>query len=373
MSDAVEAAVAAAAESLRTPEDTSNSDYMGHDVSTESENVDTSTETEAPAVEAEAPAEDAAPAEETPEKTSAVSEPKAEETPPTEEEELKALEAELVSKEPKIQKGAIPTSRHQAVLTRERRKHEAALKELSDKVAAFEAPDVKEKIMAADLAEHRPEIFLHKVLMNDPRYQAEIQKLVDAKLAESGKTAAAPSEPDQSAGEKPEPDIVLSDGSMVYSKDQNEKLIAWHIASATGNYKKEITDLRSAVDPLVNRQRNEAEYQQAYSRMSEVLNKARTNWPGFKDHEPKIREWMGKPENQRASLEDAYRAVVVPSFTTDREQLKASIRAELIKEMNSKRNTQGAKPAGSPPATSGVPDGVDPIEAAIRASMRSIK
>lgn len=370
MSDAVEAAVAAAAESLRTPEDTSNSDYMGGEVeSTEPAETDTSTESvaEGDANVAGESTEDAS-NDEPSEKTPAAEEPKAE--PLSEEDEIKALEAELASKEPKLQKGAIPTSRHQAVLTRERRKHEAVVKELTEKVQAFEHPDIKEKIMAADLAEHRPEIFLHKVLMNDPRYQAEINKLVEAKLAEAGKSAPAAPQPDS---EMPEADIVLADGSMVYSKEAQAKLIEWHLNRTTSSYQKELAELRQSVDPLVTQQKHSQELNQAYQRMSIVLNTAREKWPGFKQNEPKIREWMQQPANARASLEDAYRAVVVPSFATDREKMKAELRAELIKEMNSKRNTQGTKPAATAPPTTGYGEGVDPVEAAIRQSLRAIK
>ncbi len=77
--------------------------------------------------------------------------------------------------------------------------------------------------------------------------------------------------------------------------------------------------------------------QPAVSRQRGVLEDARSNWPGFKDHESLIRAEMFKPGNDRMTLDQAYRKVVVPTLAVNKDTLRAQIRAEVLADINKAR------------------------------------
>jgi hypothetical protein len=370
MADAVETAIAAAAEGLREG-DADTGDYVDPtvDEGSDSDGVD--------AGDGAGDADDSGDGEPGADgkgaEAAVVAEKKQETKEPSEEDELKAIEAELAGKEPKLKKGAIPTSRHQAVLTRERRKHEAEITKIKDQLKPFESKDVKEKIAAADLAEHNPTVFLRKVLLNDPRYKAEIDALVQERLGETTKeTKPATTAVDE---ERPKPDIVLSDGSIVYSREQNEKLVQWHVDQLKKDHADELTKLRKEIDPLLATHKNATALGSSMTKMQKVLDAARTTWPQFKENEAAMRAEMQKPGNERMSLEDAYRTVVIPTLLTDREKIRAEERAAVMKDLEGQRAKGTARPGASAPAVAGDandPDR-DPITDVIAAAARGLR
>lgn len=282
---------------------------------------------------------------------------------PDDETELKSLEEELVTKDQRLRNGHISTSRHQAVLTRARRRFEAERAELSkkyDSLKQYEHPDTANRIQAAMLAESDPVAFL-KVLGAIPHYKS----LLDQQIEEAIKSRAT-AQPDEQA---PGPNKLNDDGTVVYDAEGAQKLLDFHLRKAQADFDKKIEALRGDLKPIQDERQNQQDLAAAIQRQTPVLENARQNWAGFKEHEAEIRAEMEK-EFPRLSLEGAYIRVVTPKLRGDRE----SIRTELMKEINSKsKAVSGIRPSlpsatTEPAGNSGTPD----TEAIVREKYREL-
>lgn len=331
---------------------------------------------------------------ETPDSTEAVAETKADTEPaaegdkpaaeakaePSEEDDLKKLELELLEKTPTLGKGRIKVSRHQAVLTRTRRQAEAAqaaavaeIQAKYDAVAKYEMPEWSERLQAIQIAETQPERFVKEVLLQTPEYQKVFDALVEAKLTERG---AKPAEGGQApaVAEMPKPDVINPDGSLGYSADGARALVAWELANAEkkfqGVLESKVSDLRKEITPLAEARRTEEQLRVAVERMKPILEDARTNWPGFKDHEPAIATEMRKPGNERMTIHDAYRKVVIPTFATDRAKLEAEITKRVLADLNRPKPRTGVAPGSVPAAVARDQNAPRDTEDVIRESLR---
>jgi len=292
---------------------------------------------------------------------------------PTEEDELSALEKELVATTPGLQKGRISVARHQAVLTRARNKAEADLKAATEKYAKYGTQEWTEREAAILLAENHPETFFREVLLQSPAYA----KLVEAEFERRGlKVPAAVTKAadaaDDGPTEKPKPDRLLEDGTLGYTAEGADKLAQWHAREAAKAHKAELAAFNEKINPILEERKNAEIVAHFKTQSVAKLEDARQNWDGFKDLEPKVYEWLMQPENRRKSLEDGYRAVVLPTLRLNREQMKAELTKEIVAGLNKTK----AKPtlASALPTPSGVSDDAAPrdTEALVREAMRSI-
>lgn len=281
---------------------------------------------------------------------------------PDEEAELGTLEKELVEKDPRLNNGQIATRRHQAVLTRQRRQAEAEKAELLakyEKVKQFENYDPN-RLRALEIAETDHDRFV-EILQGIPQYKA----IFDG-WRQPAAPAAAPAAP---VAEEPRPDVLLSDGSLAYSAEGQQKVIEYRLAKEREAYRKELEELRGTVKPILEERQSRVNLDKAMVRMKPVLENARATWDGFADNEGEIKAaWQANP---RMTLEGAYQAVMIPKFKADKTKLEADIRAQVIKDMNEKSKGSSAIRPVLPEAIPGAGNTDDEITAIIRQSFRA--
>lgn len=267
-----------------------------------------------------------------------------EEAPVAAEEPVVAAEPEVADLSAAELAGqTIPVSRHKAVLTKARKAGEALQAKL-DALKWAEAPETQQKMQALDLADQNPEMFA-EVLMADERFAPIFQRLVGGKApvapAEVKSAPAAQAAPT----EKPQPDVLYPDGSVGYSAGAQEALIEWRVNEAMKQMTGTVEPLLKSAAKTKENELIQAEFGKNVDRHRGIIEKARKTWPGYEKHEAEIKAYVLAPGNERATLEDAYRAVVIPKFQTD----EATMRAKLLAEMNKKPAAVLAKPAAQTP------------------------
>lgn len=296
--------------------------------------------------------------------------------------QLAAIEAELVTKTPNLKKGRIPVSRHQAVLTRERRQAEEKIKALEGLRAAadqFNSEPVQTALKVMKIAQDNPDAFVRQILMNHPSYRPIFDALLKPS-AQPGQTAPPETTTATVPTERPAPDVLLPDGTIGYSAKQTQALVDWFSAQERQSRTKEraelekkLADLQGTIKPFQEEAVARREIGNAMQRMKTLLDDARKNWPSFSVHEAAIREELKKPGNERQTLEQAYRAVVVPKLATDRTKLEAELRQSILAELNK------AKPVARNGATGAAVAVADddnessnPTEDIVRQSLRAL-
>jgi hypothetical protein len=276
---------------------------------------------------------------------------------PSEEDELKAIEAELTQKNPSLNKGKLPVSRHQAILDRARRKHEAELKAATEKYARYEDQTYQQKIAALELAERNPEQFASR-LFALPQYQAWLERTIASRApkAPEGTAQAAPA----AADEKPKPDYLFPDGSLGYTAEGQQKLLEWQERQLRKSFDEDLTkrlgDVTKQIEPFVRERQAQERLAQVAQQVSPVLESAR-RWPGFKEYEKDIHAEISKPQYEglsaKEALERGYDAVVPGKLKLAEEQKIANLKAEWVKELNAKSRARTATAPSGAPATTG--------------------
>lgn len=238
-------------------------------------------------------------------------------TEPKEEDVVELTAEELAGK-------MIPVNRHKAVLTKTRNELEQARQELG----FLKTPETLEKLQAIDIAEQNPELFA-QVLLADERFQSIFAKHFGS-ATPSAPTGAAPPAADAAAelGARPEADVLLPNGSVGYSADTMAKLLAYESKQQETRFQKALDERFGPVGELLQDREASRIVADATRRQTAIVESARQKWPKFKESELQIRDYLTK--NQTATLEEAYREVVVPTLQSDRDKM----RADLLKEIN---------------------------------------
>src|SRR5690606_14588849 len=133
----------------------------------------------------------------------ATTEEKPEATPPPadDEEELAAIAKELTEKNPALNKGKLPVSRHQAILERARRKHDADVQALNEKYAKYEDAEFQAKLSVTEMAASDPDGYLAR-LYQLPQYRERIDRIIASRTAQP---AVEPPAPATQPKDDPEP------------------------------------------------------------------------------------------------------------------------------------------------------------------------
>jgi len=283
-----------------------------------------------------------------------------------EEAELSALEKELVGKDTRLGNGRISVSRHQAVLTRQRRQAEASLAEVTKKYDAlkqYEDAGWQDRARVIQLAENDQRTYF-SMLQGHAAFKPLFEELIAAAVA---KTAPAPkAEPEL---EEPRPNILLPDGTLSYDADALAKLRAYDLAQIEKKYQAELEKVRGDLKPIKEKTEREERLRTSLNRADKILENARTNWPGYKENEAKIAEALDK--NPKFTLEDAYRHVVITALKGDAVKMEAEIRARLVKQMDEQKTSRAVR-SGLPEAGAGDGGSGDEVSDIIRNAMRSI-
>ncbi len=279
---------------------------------------------------------------------------------------IKALEAELVEKTPGLAKGKIGVSRHQAVLTRARREHEAAVKSLTEKYSKYDAVEVQERLQVAEMLESgSKEAF--EFMLNHPVYKGHVEEIIQARVAAAAPKPAAVEAPT----ERPEPNIVLADGSLGYNAEGARALSEWHAAQVEKRLEAKFGDIDKQYGPLREERESRIRFEQQVAKYTPILENARQTLPGFKDNEPAIKQYMDA--NRSASLHEAYARVVVPKLQADEKAIEARIREAVKADLAKGAQATPARAVpNAKPAPAAVADDVDPTEAVIRQAIAGL-
>lgn len=288
------------------------------------------------------------------------------------ERELSALEQELVASTPGLAKGRISVSRHQAVLTRARRQAEQAVAEAKAAAAKYETPEFQQQVRALGLAETRPEVFFRDVLLQDPRYKALVDAHVQALTAKATPAPAATAPSPAGNAERPAPDRLEADGTLGYTAEGAQQLLEWALARERQTYESKLTELQQRLDPILTERKHVEAFRSAVDRMRPIVADARTNWPGFEDHRQEILAEIKKPGNERMSIHDAYRAVVVPKLAFNRQQEEAKLRKEILDQLNAKQPSSVVPPGTPRAAADGTASTSDTVEDIVRNAYRTL-
>lgn len=258
----------------------------------------------------------------------------------------------------------IPHSRVQKIVSRAEKaiedKFAPQLKEWETRWAEQEVKNQKvaqfEEVMVKD-----PARFVQTLYDNLPQYRDVLAPLFAPQPIQQDQMQAQVQEDGM-----PGPDLENPDGSRIYSQDGLKGLIDWAISQGETRAVKTLEERYAPIEQSFQdfRQQQEAAYhiQEASQKVLGEMAEART-WPRFKESENEIVQALRA--NPRLSLEGAYRQVVFPQFTTDRNKMREELLAEL------KRAPQSTSaPRASAKANAGSSSGPRSLEDVIRESVK---
>lgn len=284
------------------------------------------------------------------------------------EDSLDTLKNELAGK----RDNRIPYSRVTKIVENAEKKVRA---EYEAEVAPYRTPEFQNGVRAMQLADEKPDKFLSALVQADPRY-AEL--LAGAKFLAGGEGAPAASSrtaPVEVPEGSLDPDIQLADGTLGYSADTTKAVVQQAVAKVRAEMAEEframLKEEMKGVEPLVTRERQAQMRGEAAERVSKRI-AAAEKWPGFTENKEPIAEYINAAtkRGERVDLHEAYIAVVMPKFRTD----EATVRAKIVAEMNKAAGAATrVAPGPAKPAVVAADSSIDPVEAAIRESIASLK
>lgn len=137
-------------------------------------------------------------------------------------------------------------------------------------------------------------------------------------------------------GDMPQPDYTLADGSKVYSMEGLKQLNAWNRAKAREEARTEVlSEIEKRFGPIEQSFQAHQAYQEMAPKVHAQIQEART-WPLFNENESEIT--LALQQDRRLSLEGAYRKVVFPKITADRNRM----REDLLREIKSAPSSTSA-------------------------------
>ena len=204
-----------------------------------------------------------------------------------------------------------------------------------------------------DIMVNKPDQFL-QMLSSIPAY-SQFFKAVEASFAGTPPQTQPVVPP---TDDMPQPNRDLPDGTKVYDMEGLKALMAWNAKQVEDRVTKQVTE---RYGPIESQWQAEQRYQAVIPQVQAQITEART-WPLFNENEDEIVKALDA--NKKLSLEGAYRQVVFPKLSTDRDKM----RQDLLKEIKQAPKATSA-PSGatkSSPTSSGPRDTEDIIREAIK-------
>jgi PAS domain-containing protein len=218
--------------------------------------------------------------------------------------------------------GSIPVPRVRSILANARTKaREAVEAEFKQKYGAHEeflqlpADDLREAVRIIRYASENPVEYFHQLRT----------RLENAGLLERERPAARQDAPAPKGDGKPQPDVLLEDGRLVYSHEQLQKLLEYD----RGEVLKQVDE---RFKPIADRDKAEREERQFRSEAQRVLAEA-SQWPGFNEHRKEIAETMA---SKRVSVDVAYGMVLRSKGTHDEKQIREDERKKVLASLKKK-------------------------------------
>jgi hypothetical protein len=234
--------------------------------------------------------------------------------------------------------GAIPVARVKKILANAREKAkaeaEAAWTEKYKAVAWAEGLDpdhVSQALGVWQFADAEPIEFYRRItqkLLSDPNTRDGVHSVI-------GVQVVPPKGKEKDEDARPEPDVLLEDGRMVYSAERTAELDAWR----ERQFEKKIAE---RVKPI-EEERKQVEFstkvrELATAKMAEVM-----KWPGMdsEDNRKAVGAFMCE---KQVDVDTAYKAVLLPKLT-DTSATEKRIREKVLAELKTKGRAAGGDPA----------------------------
>jgi hypothetical protein len=235
--------------------------------------------------------------------------------------------------------GNLPLSRHKAILDKARQRYEEQVERL--KWAERYTPrDVEVAFTIAEQIDKDPYAVWERL---------ERELRADARYADKFQPAAAPAA--KPANAAPEPDVLLDNGTLVYSDKQAKQLAEWMKTNA-------VEEIRREIEPITREHASTKAWKDALTRSGGKIEAARASWPEFGAVEGDIKALIARElqAGRVVTLEDAYRQVLVPKLIQRVEDTKASERQKVLAELKQKASVQSVeRPEAPKPATTTTP------------------
>lgn len=246
-------------------------------------------------------------------------------------------------------------------------------KAVNDKVKELEASytpkiqDFETKIQDYEGRLQRVAEFEHVMVNNADKFLEMLstlptyQPFFDAvRAAFKDKTPAKPQE--EAPDDMPQPNKRTSDGTMVYDLDGLRALNAWNRAQAR---KEVMQEVEKRYGPIEKAWQADQHIQAVIPQVQAQIAEART-WPMFNENEAEIVEVL--KSNPKVSLEGAYRHVVFPKMSAERNKIREEVLKELKQAPKATSATTGVSKATATPAT-----GPRNLEDVIREAAQTLK
>jgi hypothetical protein len=233
------------------------------------------------------------------------------------------------------------------VLTKARKAAEAFEAKLKELEWATSVPDAKDRLAAIQIADTNPKLFA-QVLLNDEKFAPIFKELMGA--ASPAPAAAVPPAANAAVAEKPQPDVLLPDGTLGYSQAVQDQLLAWHTQQLETKFGDMLQEKLGKVDPILKEREAQTAYSKEVEKQKVIVAQARKSLATVREARAGD---QGAAEQTRAtrqmSLDEAYRTVVIPKMQADRD----AMRKEILAEQGKKAAAPIVPPAGKPAPVAG--------------------
>ena len=208
-----------------------------------------------------------------------------------------------------------------------------------------------------DIMVNKPDQFL-QMLSSIPAY-AQFFKAVETAFAVTPPKGQPQTQPAaQPTDDMPQPNRDLPDGTKVYDMEGLKALMAWNAKQVEDRVTKQFQE---RFGPMESQWQAEQRYQAVIPQVQAQITEART-WPLFNENEDEIVQVLNT--NKKLSLEGAYRQVVFPKLSTDRDKMRQDLLKEIKQAPRATSAPSGATKSG--PTSSGPRDTEDIIREAIK-------
>jgi hypothetical protein len=249
----------------------------------------------------------------------------------------------------------------------------ARIPEMEAKVTDYEArlDNVGrfEEIMAND-----PDQFLG-LLAKIPAYTEFFNMIEDLYNKAQGTQAPAGDLATQAAAtpppdDMPQPDEQLADGSMSYSMEGLKQLLAWQAKQVEERVTRQVEE---RYQPIESEWRAKQRVESLKPMIQAQIEDAYT-WPGFKENEEEITAILA--QYPKATLDQAYRHVVLPKLNAEKEKLvtnRDQMRQELLQELKKAPRATAASSTGAKSSAKPTPSGPRKLEDIIAEQVETLK
>jgi hypothetical protein len=234
--------------------------------------------------------------------------------------------------------GSIPVPRVRKIIENTRRKTEALLRSQQPAETDEQKAQREAAVEFYRFAEQNPVEFYRRVtsrLQSDPVYAREVKAILGPHAPSADGAPPQPRDEDP----EPVPDVILTDGRLVFSDARMKDLLAWQ----ERKFDRKVNERFKPMEQTFEQRRAAVEIDR---QAGEILADART-WPGM-DSEENCKAVAQTMIEKGVDINKAYRLAVVPKLKTDEAAIEKRVRAAVLGELKRKANATTSSVAAIP-------------------------